>query len=131
MSYTGTLAATATTYDAGPVDGIPLGQGREVRIAGKRIAVFRTRAGALYATQAECPHRGGPLADGLVGGQTLACPLHEFRFELPTGSPLGNSCPALATYPARVDSSGHLLISIPREAPTGGPNHAATAARLG
>lgn len=121
MSYSGTLVAATTmgtatattiTYDAGPVDRIPLGQGKELRIAGRRIALFRTRTGAVFATQAECPHRGGPLADGLVGGQTLACPLHEFRFELATGESIGNGCQALKTYAVTVDARGHVLISI-------------------
>jgi nitrite reductase (NADH) small subunit len=83
-----------------------------VRIAGTRIAVFRTRAGDVYATQAVCPHRGGPLADGLIGGGVLACPLHEFRFELSTGAPLSDGCESLRTYPVRLDPRGHVVISI-------------------
>jgi nitrite reductase (NADH) small subunit len=103
---------SSVAYDAGPADSIPLGQGREVRIEGRRIALFRTRGGAIYATQAWCPHRGGPLADGLIGGELLACPLHEFRFELATGSPIGNTCPALETYPVTVDARGHVVVGI-------------------
>ena len=58
---------------------IPPGEGRTYEVAGRRVAVFRTRAGQVFATQAECPHRNGPLADGLVGGSTVVCPLHDWR----------------------------------------------------
>ena len=106
-----------TTYDAGQAEQIPPGEGREVVIGGRRIAVFRTRTGDVFATQAVCPHRAGPLADGLIGGTVVACPLHEFRFDLSTGRPLGNDCPVLRTYPTRIDDRGHILISIPKTAP--------------
>ena len=52
----------------GPVASIPAGEGRTFPAGTKRIAVFRTRQGALFASQADCPHRGGPLADGLSAG---------------------------------------------------------------
>jgi nitrite reductase (NADH) small subunit len=82
----------------GPSALIPPGEGRVFEIEGRRIAVFRTRQGALFATQAECPHRQGPLADGLVGGGHVVCPLHGFRFDLRTGDALGHACDPLTTY---------------------------------
>ena len=57
-------------------------------MSGEEIAVFHTRAGGVYATQALCPHRQGPLADGLIGGTTLLCPLHAWKFDLATGEAL-------------------------------------------
>jgi len=89
-----------------------VGEGRVVVAGGVRIALYRTRAGEVFATQAECPHRGGPLADGLLGGRTVACPLHEYRFDLRDGAPLGNGCAALRTYPAVVDHRGHVQIEV-------------------
>jgi nitrite reductase (NADH) small subunit len=50
------------------------------------VAVFHTRAGDVFATQAQCPHKAGPLADGMVGDATLVCPLHDWRFDLATGT---------------------------------------------
>jgi len=94
----------------GPTAAIPPGEGRTFEVAGDRIAVFHTRTGGFYATQAECPHRQGPLADGLVGGTTLICPLHSWKFDLTTGQHLdGESC--LKTYPVRVDEAGQLWLS--------------------
>jgi nitrite reductase (NADH) small subunit len=89
----------------GPLSLIPLGEGRRFEVRGQPVAVFRTRAGQVFATQADCPHRGGPLADGLVGGSTLICPLHERAFDLVTGAGIGQSC-ALVTYPVRITEDG-------------------------
>ena len=71
--------------DLGPLHAIPPGQGRNFEFAGERIAVFHTRAGEVFAVQAACPHKNGPLADGLVGGNAVICPLHAWKFDLATG----------------------------------------------
>jgi nitrite reductase (NADH) small subunit len=83
----------------GVIDLVPLGEGRAFDVDGERIAVFRTRNGEVFATQAECPHRGGPLADGIVGGSTVVCPLHARKFELSTGACRTDDCEGLVTYP--------------------------------
>jgi len=97
--------------DLGPLSAIPPGEGRNVEVHGRRIAIFHTRAGAVFAVQAECPHRGGPLADGLVGGTTLICPLHAWKFDLASGEALFGDC-GLQTFPVRVDESGRIFLTI-------------------
>ena len=62
---------------------------------GRRIAVFRA-AGGWYALDAACPHRGGPLADGIVCDRAVICPLHDRRYDLATGAPLGAGEPVAA-----------------------------------
>ena len=58
-------APEVTSHRLGPVEAIPVGEGRAFVVGGEQIAVFRLRAGAsLRATQALCPHTGGPLDDG-------------------------------------------------------------------
>ena len=74
----------------GSVQTIPEGEGRSFDVGAKRLAVFRTRQGKVFATQADCPHQRGPLADGLVGSQTLICPLHSLKFDLGTGRALAS-----------------------------------------
>ena len=69
------------------VDDIPLGEGRAITLDGRRIAIFRS-GGGWYALDAVCPHRGGPLADGIVCDQAVICPLHDRRFDLESGAPL-------------------------------------------
>ncbi len=95
----------------GPIDAIPVGEGRAFSAGGAELAVFRSRDGRVFATQAACPHRGGPLADGLIGGGTLICPLHSLSFDLATGESANAEC-KLRTYPARVASGGVLVVEI-------------------
>jgi nitrite reductase (NADH) small subunit len=90
---------------------IPLGEGRTFMACGERIAVFRPRGGGVFAIQAECPHRNGPLADGLVGGTTLICPLHSWKFDLATGDALFGEC-GVKTYPVRVDEANEIILTI-------------------
>lgn len=101
----------------GPVDRIPLGEGREITAGGRTLAVFRVRGGEIHVTQARCPHRGGPLVDGLLGGTIVVCPLHGYRFDVATGAPIGagNECPALLTFAARVDDRGDVVVDVPEE----------------
>jgi nitrite reductase (NADH) small subunit len=95
----------------GELASIPEGEGRTFDIGSANVAVFRSRGGHLFATQAECPHRGGPLADGLVGGTTLICPLHEWTFDLMSGMAIQGEC-GIRTYPCRVDEDGMIVLDV-------------------
>ena len=95
----------------GPVSAIPEGEGRTYEVDGRRLAVFRGRDGALFATQADCPHKSGPLADGLLGGSTLICPLHSLKFDLTTGKALNGDC-TLRTYAATLNESGQVMVEF-------------------
>jgi nitrite reductase (NADH) small subunit len=94
-----------------PVNAIPEGEGRTFHIGQARVAVFRTRQGQLFATQAECPHRRGMLADGLLGAGTLVCPLHALKFDLTTGRSLNSDC-NLKIYPARISATGEIVVDV-------------------
>jgi nitrite reductase (NADH) small subunit len=85
----------------GPASQIPPGEGRSFIVGGVSIAVFHTRGGNFFATQAYCPHRGGPLADGLIDEATVVCPLHDRIYALASGEGIGNTC-ALAVYPTKL-----------------------------
>lgn len=91
---------------------IPLGEGREFCVAGHRVAVFRKRDGGLAATQASCPHKAGPLADGILGMGVVVCPLHGHRFSLETGAE-GEGGEGVAVYPVRRGEGGALLLTLP------------------
>lgn len=95
----------------GPLHAIPEGEGRTFVVGQRRIAVFRARDGALFATQAECPHRQGPLADGLLGDGTLICPLHSLKFDLATGKAVSGDC-SLKTYPLRLGQQNQLIVDF-------------------
>jgi nitrite reductase (NADH) small subunit len=79
-------------HKLGVLSQIPKGEGRNFQVGAVSVAVFHTRDGRVFATQASCPHRQGPLADGLLGGSTLVCPLHEWHFDLETGRVLTGGC---------------------------------------
>lgn len=105
-------AASQTEHRLAHESDIPLGEGREFCIAGRRVAVFRQRNGTLAATQASCPHREGPLADGMVGMGSVVCPLHGRRFSLATG--VGDEDgETLAVYTVRRGDGGEILLSLP------------------
>lgn len=105
------MTETAVEFVLGPVTALPLGEGRAFSVGSKRVAVFRDRSGQLFAVQAQCPHKGGPLADGLLGGTTLICPLHSWKFDLASGeSPMGDC--GLETFPVRLDDAGRIVITV-------------------
>lgn len=95
----------------GPLSAIPEGEGRTFDVGGVRVAVFRGRDGAIYATQAECPHKNGPLADGLLGSGTLICPLHSLKFDLATGQSTNGDC-SLRVYSAKLSPLGQVLVEL-------------------
>jgi len=101
-------------YLLGPVEAIPLGEGREFQVAERRIAVFRPRSGNVYATQADCPHRAGPLVDGLIGGTTVVCPLHAWKFDLTSGLAVFGNC-GLTSHAVRVTDDGTLAVRLSAE----------------
>jgi len=97
------------TLELGPVDAVPIGEGRAYSIDGLTIAVFRPRDGRLYALENRCPHRGGPLADGIVGVGTVICPLHGWKFELASGRCL-NDAATVRNYPVVLVDGRMLLL---------------------
>lgn len=101
------------TVNLGSVEKIPLGQGFCFLVAGKEIAIFRQRDGRLFATQNRCPHKQGPLSDGLIGAGSVICPLHSKKFDLTSGAgPEPQHC--LEVYPVR-EVAGELLLTLGRE----------------
>ena len=106
-----------------PCDRIPPRQGRSVSIAGRELAIFNlgpsTELGAgdtFLATDNECPHKGGPLCDGIVSGHAVVCPLHAWKINLTDGRverPQGAAEHCVGTYAVRVDE-GVIVVSVPR-----------------
>ena len=69
----------------GSIEQIPIGQGACFIVNDQEIAVFRSRDGRIFAIENRCPHRQGPLCEGIVGGGKVICPLHGHKFDLTTG----------------------------------------------
>ena len=98
-----------TGIDLGPIDQIPIGEGRAFDVNGSQVAVFRLRDGAVHAVSAVCTHRGGPIADGQIDGEVVLCPLHLNSFRLSDGCSTSGQ-PGLAAWQVVVDEVGHILI---------------------
>jgi nitrite reductase (NADH) small subunit len=98
------------TTDLGSLEFVPLGQGRAYVVGERSIAVFRQRDGRLFATDGQCPHRSGPLADGIVGGGKVICPLHGWKWDLETGRCAGEDL-TLRTYPVHT-VNGRIVVEL-------------------
>lgn len=77
-------------FPVGRAEHVPLLEGRSVLVGRRRLAVFRLPAGWAAIDHA-CPHRAGPLADGIVADACVTCPLHGWRFDLTSGARVGGA----------------------------------------
>lgn len=95
--------------DIGPIEEVPLRGARMVKTALGCIAIFRTAEAEVFAASNTCPHKGGPLSEGIVHGTSVTCPLHNWVFDLNTGEAQGADEGRIATYPVRIDGDRILL----------------------
>lgn len=87
-----------------PAENIPPREGRTVRFGALSLAIFNT-GDRFLAVENRCPHGGGPLADGIIGGATVTCPLHNWRVCLESGhvtKPCASGVPQVRTFPVKV-----------------------------
>jgi nitrite reductase (NADH) small subunit len=98
-----------TAHVVGTVDEIPVGEGRAFAVDGSEVAVYRLRDGTLRALGAVCPHRGGPLADGLMDGRVVVCPLHGHSYDLATGAEVSGNA-AVCAYTVSAGDDGTILL---------------------
>lgn len=105
-----------TEHSVGNITLIPVGEGRMLRAGEQLVAVFHLRSGEVRATEPWCPHRGGPLADGLLGAGRVVCPLHNRSFCLDTGAG-DDADTTIATYAVRINSAGDIFVSVGDDRP--------------
>jgi nitrite reductase (NADH) small subunit len=103
-----------TWVEVGPLDQVPRLGARVIRRAAGDIAIFRTSDDAVFALLNRCPHKGGPLSEGIVYGHTVACPLHNICFDLETGQARAPDEGCAARFPTRVDA-GLVYVSLNTE----------------
>ena len=99
--------------DIGALADIPPQGARVVKTAEGCVAVFRTADDQVFAIDDACPHKGGPLSEGIVHGNAVTCPLHAWVFSLETGMAQGADEGAVNSYPARVEA-GRILLDASR-----------------
>lgn len=100
-----------TEVTVGRVDEIPVGEGRTYTVDGAQIAIYRMRDGSLRAIDAVCPHRGGPLADGLTDDDVVVCPLHGLAYNLTTGEEVSGG-PGVCAHTVTATSDGSIRLAL-------------------
>lgn len=87
----------------GKLEDIPRQGARVVQTHAGEIAVFRAQSDALFALANRCPHKGGPLAEGVVFDHHVACPLHNWKISLESGAAVAPDVGCARRYAVRVD----------------------------
>ena len=98
-------------------ESIPRREGRAVSLGGRELAIFNL-GDRFLAVENRCPHLGGPLADGIVSGCAVVCPLHAWRVRLDSGQverPGGAAC--VRTFATRVEGDV-VMVQLPVAADT-------------
>lgn len=104
--------AAENWVSVGQLSDIPVLGSRRVMIGDKRIALFRTRANKVFALLDRCPHEGGPLSDGIVHGNCVTCPLHNWVISLQDGQAQGADTGNTRTYQIRIDGEQLMLNAV-------------------
>jgi len=100
----------ATAVKVGVSSDLPEGGVRSFDAGGRKVAVFRA-GGALHAMDGVCPHRGGPIGEGIVENGIVVCPWHGWRFEVKTGNCVNTPGKGQACFPAR-DEGGSNIVEV-------------------
>jgi nitrite reductase (NADH) small subunit len=100
MSTTGT---TDGWIEVGGLEDIPRLGARVVRTSRGDVAVFRTAVDEVFALDDRCPHRGGPLSQGILFDRRVACPLHDWVIDLETGQATGPDAGCTGRHAVRVE----------------------------
>lgn len=87
----------------GSISDIPQRGARCVETPLGRIAIFRTAEDRVFALDDHCPHKGGPLSQGIIHGAAVTCPLHNWVISLETGKALGADEGCVRTIPIKVE----------------------------
>jgi nitrite reductase (NADH) small subunit len=95
----------------GRVEDIPRLGARVVRTKRGDIAVFRTADDRVFALDDRCPHKGGPLSQGIVHGLRVTCPLHSLLVDLRDGRAVAPDEGCVASHPVRIEN-GQVVLAI-------------------
>ncbi len=100
-----------TWIEIGKLEDIPRLGARVIKTSVGDIALFRTAVDEVFALDDRCPHRGGPLSQGIVFDKRVACPLHDWVIDLQRGCATAPDEGCTKTYPVRVET-GRVLIAL-------------------
>ena len=98
-------------HEIGALDDIPRLGSRVVNTLHSDVAVFRTADDQVFALRDRCPHKGGPLSQGIVHGHRVTCPLHNWVLELESGQAVAPDVGCATRYPVRLEN-GRLWLGL-------------------
>ena len=93
------------------LDEIPQLGARVIETEAMNIAVFRTSSDEVFAMRDECPHKKGPLSQGIVHGTSVTCPLHNWKIDLASGEALGPDEGCTNVFPVKIED-GMVFIDL-------------------
>ena len=108
----GSQTAIMSWVELCALEDIPLRGARRVMLKSEEIAIFRTAANTVFAIRNSCPHKGGPLSEGIVHDTAVSCPLHAMVIDLETGKARGADTGCVQTYPLKVQDDGKVYIGL-------------------
>ena len=98
--------------DIGKLNDIPKLGARVIETDAGNIAIFRTAEDEVFALRDKCPHKGGPLSQGIVHGKRVACPLHDWKIQLDTGLAVSPDEGCAASFPVRLEGETIYLLPV-------------------
>lgn len=101
--------------EIGHIDEIPRLGSRVVKSGNEKIAIFRNSDDEIFALGDKCPHKGGPLSEGMISGRTVTCPLHNWKLQLDTGQVVAPDEGCTNTYPIKVED-GQIYLQLAADA---------------
>ncbi len=90
--------------EVGVVEDIPRQGARVLKTAEGDVALFRTAVDEVFALRDQCPHKKGPLSQGIVFGRRVSCPLHNWVIDLADGQAVAPDQGCAGSYPVRLEA---------------------------
>jgi nitrite reductase (NADH) small subunit len=97
--------------DAGVADDVPMRGARVIKSPYGDVAIFKAADGTFFALRDRCPHKGGPLSQGIVHGHSVTCPLHNWVISLQSGEAQGVDSGCTPTIGLKVEDGRILLLA--------------------
>ena len=98
--------------DIGKLNDIPRLGARVIETDAGNIAIFRTAEDEVFALRDKCPHKGGPLSQGIVHGKRVACPLHDWKIQLDSGEAVAPDEGCAASFPVKLEGETIYLLPV-------------------
>ncbi|MCV6639316.1 nitrite reductase small subunit NirD [Candidatus Albibeggiatoa sp. nov. NOAA] len=99
-------------FTIGTLNDIPQMGATTVETPNGRYAIFRTRNDDVFALRDQCPHKQGPLSQGIVAGNIVICPLHNWRIDLTSGKVQAPDSGCVNTLPIEAQADGTLILTL-------------------